>query len=85
MIQRPNDLTEASFADNFEYFVAISDVVVQDFVVAAVLVVVAAVVRGALLAVDLGRVLADVPDLWVAFHLLPFILGQLITVVFQRP
>lgn len=76
VVQRADDLAERPLADHLEDLVPVRDVVVQHLVVGAVLVVEATVLRRTLFAVDLGRLVAEVPDLGVGVHLLALVLRQ---------
>lgn len=83
VIERPHHLPKAALADQLENLVAIRDVVMDDLVVAAVLVVVTAVEYRARLAVDLERVQAQVPDLRVLFNLRLLVVGHAVSVQFD--
>lgn len=81
VVQGAYDLAEGPSADHFEDLVPVRDVVVQDLVVGAVVVVVAAILGRPFLAVDLGRLVAEVPHLGVGLDLLAFVLRQPAAVV----
>lgn len=76
VVQGTNDLAEGALADHLEDLVAVRDVVVQHLVVRAVVVVESAILGRAILAVDFGRLVAEVPNLGVALNLLALVLGQ---------
>lgn len=76
VVQGADHLAEGALANDLEDLVPVRDVVVQHLVVGAIVVVETTVLRRAFFPMDLGRLVPEVPHLWVAFDLLALVLGQ---------
>jgi hypothetical protein len=80
VIERSDDLSEATLSDNFQNFVSVADVIVQNLDVATTFVVVAAVLRASWFAMNFARVQTQIPNLRVLLYFVLFELCQAVSV-----
>lgn len=83
VVQRPDDLTEAAFADDLKDFVSVADVVVDHLVITAVVIIVTRVECRSRLGIDFAGIESQVVDFRILFNFLLLIVCQAGSVIFE--